>query len=307
MIVRGIERRDIFITVADRQDFVRRLSDLLRETKTICYAWALLGNHAHLLLRPTQDPLAAMMRRLLTGYAVSFNRRHKRSGHLFQNRYKSIVCDEDVYLLELVRYIHLNPVRAAKVAELEALANYPWSGNPQLLGQSQYDLVAEKEVLSLFGRTKKAARKTYMQFLYDGLHQDMPSLSTGGRQASQTLDASLNKQDVYDERILGGGVFVERILNRVTPLETRHMSLEEIIKSVADYYEVAIAQLCWPSKVRTIANARAVVCFLATRRYHLSGREVGGRLGYTPSAVSRAAQRGLKIYENDELLQDIMD
>jgi len=306
VIVRGIERRDIFITDVDRQDFVRRLSALLQETKTICYAWVLLDNHVHLLLMPTETSLASMMRRLLTGYAVSFNRRHKRSGHLFQNRYKSIVCDEDVYLLELVRYIHLNPVRAGKIAELDALANYPWSGHQQLLGKRQYDLVTEKEVLSLFGRTKNAARKAYMQFLYDGLHQDMPCLSTGGRQASQTLDASLTEQGIYDERILGGGVFVERILNRGTSLETRDMSLEEIIKSVADYHEVATEQLCWPSKVRTIANARALICFLATRRYQLSGREVGGRLDYTPSAVSRAAQRGWKIYENNMHLRETM-
>lgn len=135
----------------------------------------------------------------------------------------------------------------------------------------------------------------------------MPCLSTGGRQTSHTMDASLTEQDVCDERILGGGMFVERILNRVTPLEIRHMSLEEIIKSVADHYEVGTAQLCWPSKVRTIADARAVVCFLATRRYHLSGRKVGSRLGYMPSAVSRAAQRGSKIYEDDEYLQESLD
>jgi hypothetical protein len=247
-----------------------------------------------------------MMRRLLTGYAVSFNRRHHRSGHLFQNRYKSIACDEDVYLLELVRYIHLNPVRAGKVSELDALANYPWSGHQQLLGTGVYDLASEKEVLSIFGRTQKAARKAYMQFLYDGLHEEMPCLSTGGRQTSQTMDTSLTEQDRYDERILGGGMFVERILNRVIPLEAKDMSLEELIKLVADYYELDTEQLCWPSKVRLIADARAVVCFLGTRCFHLSGREVGERLGYTPSAVSRAAQRGWCIYEEDEYLQNVL-
>ena len=304
VIIRGIERRDIFISDADRRDFVRRLVLLLQETKTLCYAWTLLDNHVHLLLMPTQTPLASMMRRLLTGYAVSFNRRHNRTGHLFQNRYKSIVCDEDVYMLELVRYIHLNPVRAGKVAELDALVNYPWSGHQQLLGKGEYGLVAEKEVLSLFGRTPKAARKAYVQFLYDGLQQDMPCLSTGGRHTSQTMDASLTDQDFYDERILGGGVFVERIMNRVAPNEARHVSLEEIIKTVADYYEMETEQLCWPSKVRTIADARAVICFLATRRYRITGREVGDKLRYTPSAVSRAAQRGLKIYDGDNHLQD---
>ena len=114
VIVRGIERRDIFNDDRDRQLFIDRLFALLSETGVRCYAWSLLSNHFHLLLMPTSTPLSYFMRRLLTGYAVSFNRRNKRSGHLFQNRYKSIVCEEEPYLLELVRYIHLNPVRAEK-------------------------------------------------------------------------------------------------------------------------------------------------------------------------------------------------
>ena len=80
-------------------------------SQTPCYAWALMRNHAHLLLRTGKLPVASFMQRLLTGYAVSFNRRHRRHGHLFQNRYKSILCEEDRYLRQLVIYIHLNPPR----------------------------------------------------------------------------------------------------------------------------------------------------------------------------------------------------
>ena len=112
IMIRGIERRKIFTDDKDREDMLDRLAKLLPETQTACYAWAFLPNHAHFLFRTGVTPLATVMRRLLTGYAVSFNRRHKRRGHLFQNRYKSIVCQEDAYLKELVRYIHLNPVRA---------------------------------------------------------------------------------------------------------------------------------------------------------------------------------------------------
>uniref|UniRef100_UPI000479D4A4 transposase n=1 Tax=Citrifermentans bremense TaxID=60035 RepID=UPI000479D4A4 len=107
VIARGIEKRDIFYDDKDRRAFLDRLSPMLLKTKTQCLAWSLMSNHFHILLRPTQGKLSELMRRLLTGYAVSFNLRHHRSGHLFQNRYKSIVCDEDAYLLELVRYIHL--------------------------------------------------------------------------------------------------------------------------------------------------------------------------------------------------------
>jgi REP element-mobilizing transposase RayT len=102
VIVRGVERREIFSDNRDRGRFVVRLSSLLEETETGCYAWALIPNHFHLLLKPVRFQLAVLMRRLLTGYAVTFNLIHGRAGHLFQNRYKSIVCDKENYLLELV-------------------------------------------------------------------------------------------------------------------------------------------------------------------------------------------------------------
>ena len=106
----------------------------LNETQTQCYAWALVPNHFHLLLRTGPTSLKKVMGRLMTGYAVTFNKRHKRSGHLFQNRYKSVVCEEDAYLLELVRYIHLNPLRADLVKDLKELDKYAWTGHSAILG-----------------------------------------------------------------------------------------------------------------------------------------------------------------------------
>ncbi len=85
------------------------------------YAWALMPNHFHILCKPKNFPLSAGMRKLLTGYVINFNGRHKRRGHLFQNRYKSIVCQEDIYLKELVRYIHLNLLRRVLVEDLDRL------------------------------------------------------------------------------------------------------------------------------------------------------------------------------------------
>lgn len=121
VIMRGIERSKIFRDDADRDDFLRRLSLILKDTKTVCYAWALIPNHIHLLLKTGKSSLSLVMRRLLTGYAVSYNRRYKRHAHLFQNRYKSILCQEDSYFLELVRYIHLNPFRAGIVSDMSSL------------------------------------------------------------------------------------------------------------------------------------------------------------------------------------------
>lgn len=133
VVVRGIERRPIFRDDRDRDDFVRRLSDSALAQAIRVYAWALLPNHAHLLVRTEGKPLARAMRSLLTGYAGAFNRRHHRAGHLFQNRYKSIVIEEEPYFLEVVRYLHLNPLRAGVVADLPALARYPYCGHAALL------------------------------------------------------------------------------------------------------------------------------------------------------------------------------
>ncbi len=115
---RGIEKRKIFLHDQDRGDFINRLKELVKEGSMDIYAWALLPSHFHILCKTKERPLASSMRKLLTGYAVNFNRRHRRHGHLFQNRYKSILCQEEAYLAELVRYIHLNLLRAGIVKDL---------------------------------------------------------------------------------------------------------------------------------------------------------------------------------------------
>jgi REP element-mobilizing transposase RayT len=144
-MARGIERRDIFKDDQDRQSFLERLAVILEKTQTQCYAWALIPNHFHLLLRTSLTPLSKVMRRLMTGYAVTFNKRHKRSGHLFQNRYKSIVCEEDQYLLELIRYIHLNPLRAGLIKDLKELDKYPWTGHSAIMGKRENPLVPKQQ------------------------------------------------------------------------------------------------------------------------------------------------------------------
>ena len=156
IMVRGIERKKIFRDNKDRYDFLERLGKILSETSTPCYAWALIPNHAHLLLRTGSAPLSHVMRRLLTGYAVRFNHRHRRHGKLFQNRYKSILCQEDPYLLELVRYIHLNPLRAGLVKDFDQLARYRFSGHSVILGKVKNDWQDADYVLNCFGQRTAA-------------------------------------------------------------------------------------------------------------------------------------------------------
>ena len=135
IIIRGIEGRSIFQDDKDRESFLDRLKEILTDTSTPCYAWALIPNHIHLLLRTGGFPLATIMRRLLTGYGLTYNPRHRRHGHLFENHYKSILCQEDPYLLELVRYIDLNPLRAQLVGSLSTLSGFPYCGHSGILGR----------------------------------------------------------------------------------------------------------------------------------------------------------------------------
>ncbi len=102
------------------------------------------------------------MRKLLTGYALSFNLRHRRQGHLFQNRYKSIVCQEDAYLMELVRYIHMNPARAGIVADVGEFKGYSYSGHSGLMGKRRWPWQDVDHVLRYFGVTVRKARNAYL-------------------------------------------------------------------------------------------------------------------------------------------------
>lgn len=306
VIVRGVARADIFIDDQDRENFVQRLSLLLPETKTDCFAWTLLDNHIHLLLSPTEYPLAHLMRRLLTGYAVVFNRRHNRSGHLFQNRYKSIVCDDETYLLELVRYIHLNPLRAKIVDQLDELDHYRWCGHRQLMGASGYHLIKEDELLLLFAKRKKSAVLRYRQFLADGLQEKRQKLSRGGRITSQAYNATLQDDDLYDDRILGGGDFVEQVLSAIQPGESRGVSLNTLIVDIGNHFNIPPSELALPCRQPIVVRAKAIICYLAIRHYRFSGVSIAAQLGYSTSAVSRSASRGQKLFKEEAGLQSLL-
>jgi len=221
VICRGIERRKIFWEDSDRNDFLRRLENILGETQTPCYAWALMPNHIHLLLRTGNTPIARVMRQLLSGYAGRFNRSHRRAGHLFQNRYKSILCQEEPYLLELVRYIHLNPLRAKQVATLTQLNRYRYSGHSALMGHCPNEWQPIDSVLGLFGKSVPQARRQYRHFVEQGIALGRrPELiggglirSLGGWSAVKSM-RRLRDHVKGDERILGDSDFVVSVLSK---------------------------------------------------------------------------------------------
>ncbi len=219
IICRGLEQREIFFDDEDRDDFVSRLSRILIDTSTCCFAWALIPNHFHLLLKTGAKPVSTVMCRLLTGYAVTFNRRHARHGHLFQNRYKSILCQEEPYLLELVRYIHLNPLRSEIVTSLEELEHYRYSGHGQIMGRHDDSWLATEDILLRFAKRIIPARKKYCAFVADGVDLGRrPDLTGGGllRSNGGWIQIAARQQGdnhlKSDERILGDSGFVESAL-----------------------------------------------------------------------------------------------
>jgi REP element-mobilizing transposase RayT len=309
IICRGIEGRDIFFDDTDRDRFVERLGRIVSESRTFCYGWALIPNHIHLLLKTGGVSISTVMLRLLTGYAVSFNRRHRRVGHLFQNRYKSILCQEDAYLLELVRYIHLNPLRAGLVDTLNQLDRHKYCGHSFLMGKKGSEWQDTQYVLKLFDNRASRARKRYREFIEKGVSMGRREDLTGGgliRSAGgwSALN-NLRKLKIHikgDERILGSSDFVESVLaeqneryERGHLLKMQGYDFDKLVERVSNAFELKAEQILGSSKQPRRVRARSILCFYAVKELQMSGTEVAERVNMSKSAVSRAAGRGEKI------------
>jgi putative transposase len=300
VIVRGIERSPIFKDNKDRQRFLDRLADLVGATGTKVYAWALIPNHLHLLLRSGASGLPTFMRRLLTGYAITFNKRHNRSGHLFQNRYKSIICEEDPYFLELVRYIHLNPLRSRVVRTIDELDAYPWSGHRSLIGKASVPWQDGGSVLIRFGQKEKAARLAYRRFMEKGVSQGhRPELTGGGLVRSlggmqQVLERRKKKDRVAtDERILGTGAFVKKLIKKAKENRTylsrseRIEKMEQFINERCKERGIRIEALTGGSKAGMIPRLRSELAVLLVNELGISYAEIARRLGISTPRVSK--------------------
>ncbi len=305
VIVRGIERRKIVNDVTDRKDFVGRLGELAAGTETAIYAWALMTNHAHILLRSSEFGLSGFMRRLLTGYAICYNRRHRRWGHLFQNRYKSIICDEDVYFRELVRYIHLNPLRAKLVESLAALDRYRWCGHSVLMGRVKNDWQDRNYVLKWFGQKESEAKKAYRNYVQKGINEGRrPELvggglirSLGGWSQVKALRRSAERE-LSDDRILGNGEFVERMIKEAEaqiryqlPAKDQDQKIEEFITKQCQREKVSIAELTSGSRRKKVSAVRGRIAIGLVEKHGIALAEVARQVGVSTSAISKIMQR----------------
>ena len=300
VMARGIERRPIFIDDRDRDEFIRRLSDLALEGKLIVYAWSLMPNHFHLLVRTGKISLSRSMRSLLTGYAGYFNRRHRHHGHVFQNRFKSIICEEEPYFLELVRYLHLNPLRAGVVKDLKGLDRYPYTGHSVLVGLIDRSWQDTEDVWSRFGGTRREAAKSYRAFVSDGVGQGRrPDLMGGGLYRSMggwRAVADLRRgREAYrsDERVLGSSAFVEALLEEADAQSRRYRQVElsKLKKRIAKDMGVSSHALSGGGRSENVSRARAALCYVWTYYLGQSGRVLAEELGVSPQAVYAASSR----------------
>jgi predicted XRE-type DNA-binding protein len=272
-----------------------------------------MPNNFHLLLRTGAVAISNIMRRLLSGYAQSFNRRHRRHGHLFQNRYKSILCQEGSYLLELVRYIHLNPLRAKVVADLRCLNSYRYCGHSVLLGKRHLEFQHTDAVLRRFADTVKKAQILYREYVKKSVLQGKrPELSGGGLARSAggwSAVKMLRKSGLFqksDERILGDGNFVERVLHQANEQLEHTQSIKDqghdfqtIVQRVASLLDLSIEEIQSASKCSVIVKARSMVCYWAYTHLGMKQAQLAYKLGVSQPAVCATVQKGQKIIEQN--------
>jgi REP element-mobilizing transposase RayT len=300
-MVRGNNKATIFSDDQDRNKFLQRLGENITEAKCSVYAWVLMSNHVHILFKSGKKGISAVMRKLLTWYAVYYNRRHKRTGHLFENRYKSILCEEDRYLLALIRYIHLNPLRAGMVKTLEELEQYSWSGHSVVMGKNECHWMDTDYVLLQFNDTKRKSRNAYRKFVAEGIPLGRSAELTGGGLIrskggwSNVVSARRKGQrEEYDERILGSGDFVNEIFKEAEKKQMRQMkirrsgmTISNIIKEECARSKVSPTELQAGSRRKTVSDMRANIARRSLDELGLSMAEIARHLGVNTSSITR--------------------
>ncbi|MFH1114300.1 MAG: transposase [Pseudomonadota bacterium] len=273
VMLRGNAGEDIFFDDSDRLRFYDLLQEGVKRFDVRIAALCLMSNHVHLVVQVGEIPLSRLIQNVSFRYTRYRNARQRRTGHLFQGRYKALLIDAETYLPELVRYIHLNPVRAGIVGNPE---DYRWSSHRAYLGKEVLPWLSTDWILSRFSSRKGTARRLFRNFVADGIGGDYrEEFHSGTREG----------------RILGDDDFAEGALRRAGEKVNRPVSMEEIITHVCTLYGLGPEALAEPGKKRYCAEARAVIALLVWYEHHLSLTDLCTRLGRDLSSLSRAVNR----------------
>jgi len=268
IMAHSIEGKDLFIDDQDRNEFLSRFTKGLTGCAFQCYAWALMDNHYHFLIRSSELPLSKLMRPLNGGYARYYNKKYKRRGYLFQDRFKSVLCQDQEYAAELIRYIHLNPLRAGKVKSLDQLKTFAWCGHGFLLGVNNAygeQFQNRKESLRRFGDNETSALEAYMQYLAQGCPGE-DNQKAG--QLSITEATEIAGSCKGWPAVIGNHEFVRNALNKYkTYMNRKHreadypLVLETISNKVCTEYGITKDELLKRGKMNKRSDARAAFCY----------------------------------------------
>ena len=275
VLARGNQRRLIFRDPRDYRAYLDRLSRYQERYSFTLLAYALMPNHVHLLIEAGAVPLSRIMQGLQQSYTQYFNKAHRTVGHCFQGRFKAFLCDRDAYLLALVRYLHLNPVRAGMSETPEA---YPWSSHRHYLGQAMAPWVATEVVLPRFARSPKPAVRAYREFVRAGLGEG-------------------HRDDLYaavDQRILGDDDFVEdaeRRSGRRIERPGARPSVDMLMRVVSAATGIAPHTMRSPGRARGPAAARVLLAYLARVTGAASLRAIAAHVDRSPVTLSVLLRR----------------
>jgi len=283
-ILRGNAGQDVFFDAADRSRFYLLLQEGSERFGCRIHAFCLMTNHIHLAVQVGNIPLSRVMQNLGFRYTQYHNHKRKLKGHLFQGRYKALLIDADSYLLELVRYLHLNPVRAGMVQDPEA---YAWSSHGAYLGQQSITWLTTDWVYRHFSENTKEAMRLYRCFAMDGLKGEYRKEFHRGS---------------FEGRALGDDAFIERALAKTDEGVGRKLALEAVLAAVCLVYDLPKAELASRSRVRRVSEARAMAALTVREAEGLSLVELGRRLNQDVSSLSQAARRLALRMKEDALL-----
>ncbi|MGB4547388.1 MAG: transposase [Syntrophales bacterium] len=289
VILRGNAGQAVFRDDQDYLRFHRLIEEGHKRYAHRIHAFCLMPNHVHLVIEVGEIPLSRIIQNLSQRYTSWFNRKNEKSGHVFQGRYKAILIDADSYLLELIRYVHLNPVRAGLTSLPE---HYPWSSEQSYSEEVRHPWLTTDRLLSQFSDSRSHARKRYKKFLHEGLGE------------SRRIEFH---RGTAEGRILGNDRFLEATLEKVHQKTTKSSDIEKMIHQVCRHFEVKEKDLVETGKNQKIAKARAMLSWLVRESKNLTLTELSKRLLKDISGLSRAATLLAEKAEKDQSLKDMME
>jgi REP element-mobilizing transposase RayT len=297
--VRGIDRCTLFADDRDRWSFIDSLRHVICDSETRCLAWALMTNHVHVLLETGGQPVSKVLQRLLTRYAMHFNRRHDRVGHLFQNRFHSRRVSSDRHLLSSIRYIHLNPVEAGLVDGISALDSYPWTGHATLMGRRRAGFQDVRRVLALFDKPPDAARAELRAFTAAGIGQPEEAAATDAGPLPLSFRAQFEAREFGIRAIQARSRAIDSAVRRLDSREAcraaavrRGWTLDVVVRHICRRMHVLDEDLVEGRRTADVAAARAAAAWIAWERLGRTQTEIARRVGVTQPAIAACLARG---------------